>query len=785
MLNSITDHRLLVTGRRSRVADPRSPIPGHLPVLDARLRSVDEDATIATPMTDELTPSQAAARIGATTRSVQRWIARGILPARRVGGRWRVASDALVAFTATEVRTTAADERTAAADERATAADERAAAIEGRAAAAGGQRSNRAGNIAGTTGPIRRLFIANRGEIATRIARTATRLGMAALIPGEDALPVVDLLDADAVVAAARHVGADAIHPGYGFLAESAAFASAVQQAGIVWVGPPSEAIATMGDKAAARRLAVTLGIPVLSGYDGEAQDDSALLAAAAAIGAPLIVKPAAGGGGKGMRIVRDLAPSSLGPELAAARRTAASAFGDERLILERLVEGARHVEVQVLFDAVGRGVALGDRDCSIQRRHQKVLEEAPAPDLTGRTRHALAEAALRLAAAVGYRNVGTCEFLVADDGSWYFLEMNTRLQVEHPVTEEVIGRDLVADQLAIAGGATLSDLAFDPLRPTGATRGHATRGHAIEVRLYAEDADNDFLPSMGTVRAIDWPGGDAIRVEPGIDVGTEVGPRFDPLLAKIVARGSDRAEALARLTTALDETVVLGLTTNLRFLRWLVRQPAVVRGLARTDSLAAIWPPPDHGALISIPDRAWSTAAARFPALGSAAGDPFARPFRINAPPAIRLATDGEVRTVVVERADPGAATATVQAADVVHVDVGGRSVAFRLAPPPESGRAVGAATSASASGRSGPGDTGGAGAAVLTAPMPGRVVEVRARNGDLVEASQPIVVLEAMKMEHVVPAPIAGRLVELAVAVADQVTRGQRLGSIEPVEA
>ena len=726
-----------------------------------RLRLTRADATIATPMTDELTPSQAAARIGTTTRSVQRWIARGILPARRVGGRWRVASDALVAFTATDGRTDAAGGR--------------------RTDAAGRRRTSPVGGIARDVAPIRRLFIANRGEIATRIARTAKRLAIAVLIPGEDALPAVDLLDAHAVVAAARRAGADAIHPGYGFLAESAAFASAVEQAGIVWVGPPPEAIQAMGDKAAARRLAATLGIPVLPGYDGAAQDDAVLLAAAAEIGAPLIVKPAGGGGGKGMRIVRDLAPASLGPELAAARRTAASAFGDDRLILERLVEGARHVEVQVLFDAVGRGVALGDRDCSIQRRHQKVLEEAPAPDLADRTRRALAEAAVRLAAAVGYRNVGTCEFLVADGGTWYFLEMNTRLQVEHPVTEEVTDRDLVADQLAIAGGATLADLALDPLRPTG-----ATRGHAIEVRLYAEDADGDFLPSMGTVLAIDWPGGDAIRVESGIEVGTEVGPRFDPLLAKIVARGGDRAEALARLTTALDETVVLGLTTNLRFLRWIVRQPAVVTaGLARTDSLAAIWPPTDHGALMSTPDRAWSTAAAQFAELGGAAGDPFARPFRINAPPAIRLAADGEVRTVVVAPADRGAATATVRAGDVVYVEVGGRSVEFRLAPPPDSGRAVGAATRTSVSGEPGPGDTGGAGAAVMTAPMPGRVVEVRARNGDLVEAGQPIVVLEAMKMEHVVPAPIAGRLVELAVAVADQVTRGQQLGSIEPVEA
>ncbi len=322
------------------------------------------------------------------------------------------------------------------------------------------------------------MFVANRGEIAARIARTCDRLAIRAIVPDVAGPSALDLLDVGAVVAAAVAAGADAVHPGFGFLAENADFAEHVLAAGIRWVGPPPAAIRAMGDKAAARHLAASLGVPVLAGYDEADQTDPALTAAATRIGFPLLVKPSAGGGGKGMRIVRD--PDRLADALAAARREATSSFGDDRLILERLVEGGRHIEIQVLFDGFGDGVHLGERDCSIQRRHQKVLEEAPSPAVDADLRARLGEAALTLARAVGYVSAGTCEFLVDDRGRPAFLEMNTRLQVEHPVTELVTGRDLVADQLRIAAGERL-ELAPDEVTATG---------HAVEVRLYAEDAE-------------------------------------------------------------------------------------------------------------------------------------------------------------------------------------------------------------------------------------------------------------------------------------------------------
>src|SRR6266542_5786349 len=518
-------------------------------------------------MTDELSPSQAAQRIGTTTRTIQRWIVAGRLPARRVGGRWRVASVVLDAFASTET-------------------------------ASAGRATDTA-----TVHPVRVLFVANRGEIATRIRRTAERLGIGTYVPGSDG-PAVDLLDGPAVVAAARAAVADALHPGYGFLAESADFAAAVEAAGIRWVGPPAEAIRAIGDKAAARRLAAGNGVPTLPGTDGADQTDAALVAAAATIGAPLLVKPTAGGGGKGMRIVRDLA--HLPDALASARRESRAAFGDDRLILERLLEGPRHVEVQVLFDAHGNGVHLGERDCSLQRRHQKVLEETPGPGLDDAVRGRMADAALRLAAAVGYRSAGTCEFLL-DRDRFYFLEMNTRLQVEHPVTELVTGRDLVADQLRIVAGETLPAIGANQAAIDGAM---ASGGHAVEVRLYAEDAEDGFLPAMGRIEALRWPSGPGIRVDAGIEVGAKIGPRFDPMLAKIVAAGRDREEAFELLARALDETTVLGLTTNLRFLRWLVRQPVVLDGQARIDTLDRIWPPDDWAERAAIPADAWGTAA-------------------------------------------------------------------------------------------------------------------------------------------------------------------------------
>ena len=663
-------------------------------------------------MTEEFGPREVAARLGATTRSVQRWIAMGRLPARRVGGRWRVASDAIDAFT-----------RIAAPVDHAS--------------------------------PIRTLFVANRGEIAARIARTCNRIGIRAVLPETDGSGALDLLDADAVVRAAVASGADALHPGFGFLAESADFAAAVEAAGLTWVGPPPAAIRSVGDKAAARRIAGRVGVPVVDGYDGGAQSDAALDRQARRIGLPLMIKPAAGGGGKGMRIVRDR--TRLRDALAAARREARAAFGDDRLILERLVENARHVEIQVLFDRHGQGIHLGERDCSLQRRHQKILEETPSPAVDPVLRTRLGEAALTIARSVGYVNAGTVEFLLDDHGAYHVLEVNARLQVEHPITEAVTGRDLVEDQLRIAADEPLG-IAQADLRPAG---------HAVEVRLYAEDAEAGFLPATGRIEGLRWPTGDGIRVDAGIAEGGVVGGRFDPLLAKIVAHGPDRTTALARLVAALDETIVLGLVTNLRFLRWLVRHDAVASGQARIDTLERIWPPDDWAARVAVPDEAW-TAAAR--AVGGG--------WRLNGPPVARLVADGVERTVAVPASavDGGPAIAGWAIAagtdGIVHVDVGGRSVAFGPAAPPDVDRT--ARRAAAHAHDAGPID--------VLAPMPGSVIAVHVTPGATVDAGDPLVTLEAMKMEHAVAAPIAGRVSSVAVRPGDQVARQVLLAVVEP---
>jgi excisionase family DNA binding protein len=666
-------------------------------------------------MTEELSPSQAAARIGATTRSVQRWIASGQLPARRVGARWRVASDALDAFAAA---TTAA-----------------------------------AGAQAAPPRDIRRVFVANRGEIANRIRRTCDRLGIEVIVPATDRPGGLDLLDIEAVVSAAAAARADALHPGFGFLAENPDFADAVVAAGIRWIGPPSSAIRAMGDKAAARRLAADLGVPTVAGYDGDDQSDEALGRAARRIGFPILVKPSAGGGGKGMRTVASA--KDLEAQLAAARREASAAFGDDGLILERLLVGPRHVEVQVLFDRHGHGVHLGERDCSYQRRHQKVLEETPSPAVTAPIRKRLTDAALAIAGAVGYESAGTCEFLLADDGSIVFLEMNTRLQVEHPVTELVTGRDLVADQIRIAAGEPLGFEQRD-VRPNG---------HAIEVRLYAEDAEAGYLPATGRIVRLGWPSRDGIRVDAGVAEGDVVGGRFDPMLAKIVAHGATRREALGRLARALDETVVLGLTTNLRFLRWLVARVETWRGDARIDMLDAIWRPGEGSAAIpEPPDAAWAEAARLLGAGG----------WRLNGPARGRLmAEDGTERWVAAASDSPAEPTiAAVTDGDVVHLDVDGRSMAFRIAPPPDVDRAA-AQAAAHATDR---------GAAAVVAPMPGSVIAIHVSDGDVVAAGDPVVTLEAMKMEHVVAAAAPGRIAGLRASLGDQVVRGQQLASIEP---
>ncbi len=572
----------------------------------------------------------------------------------------------------------------------------------------------------------------------------------------------LDLLDADAVVRAALAAGADAVHPGFGFLAENADFAERVRSAGLRWVGPPPSAIRAMGDKAAARRLAAALGVPVLPGYDGPGQSNAVLGRAAKRIGYPVLVKPAAGGGGKGMRIVRD--PGALPDALAGARREAASSFGDERLILERFLEGGRHVEIQVLFDALGSGVHLGERDCSIQRRHQKILEETPSPAVDDALRARLGEWALTLARAVGYVSAGTCEFLVDERGTPAFLEMNTRLQVEHPVTELVTGRDLVADQLRIAAGEPLGFTQAD-VRATG---------HAIEVRLYAEDAEDGYLPQTGRVDALRWPTGDGLRVDAGVELGTEVTSKYDPMLAKVIAWGPTRRVALDRLTAALDDTLVLGVVTNLRFLRWLVRQPAVRDGVARTDTLERIWPPDDWAERAAIPDEAWATAA-RVLASGATSIDAFGGAWRLNASPRFRLEAERLERSVDIDAASAAARRPdgeqpdAVRVGDVVHVDVAGRSVTFRVAPPPDLDR-HGHATA------------GHAGRSEVLAPMPGQVIAVHVRPGVTVEAGDPVVTLEAMKMEHVVTASLDGVVGTVEVAAGDQVVRGQGLATIEP---
>jgi len=662
-------------------------------------------------MADEtLTPREVAEELGVTVRTVQRWVADGRLPAIRVGGRVRLSRSSL-------------------------------------------------GTVAGVpTGAgrgIRALLIANRGEIVGRIARTAGRLGIRSVgvhVLGERppdgvdlALPIPDYLDGDAIIEAARRAGADAIHPGYGFLAENPAFAEAVTRAGLTWVGPPASAISAMGDKAAARRTAIARGIPVVPGYDGEAQDDTTLAAAAAATGYPVLIKPSAGGGGKGMRVVRD--PQRLVDELASARREADRAFGDDRLILERLLEGARHVEVQVLFDAHGNGIHLGERDCSAQRRNQKIVEESPGPSVSADLRERLGAAAVQVAAAVGYVSAGTVEFLLTDAGEFFFGEMNTRLQVEHPVTEAMTGRDLVADQLRIAGGEPLGI-------PQTAIR---WSGHAVEARLYAEDPDAGFLPATGRLLRLRWPG--EIRIDTGVREGDLVSDRYDPLLAKLIAHAPTRPQALARLRDALEETLVLGVRTNLRFLRWLLDQPVMRDGEVRTDTLATLALPP-----APIPgEAAWSAAAAAL--LAQERAGPWRGGWRVAAPPAVRMRHGDEERRV--ELGMSGATEVLVEDG-VAYVDVEGQSLELSVAAPPSVDEAVRHAAAHAG------------GVAVLTAPMPGRVIAVRATEGASVVAHQALVVIEAMKMEHAVVTPLAGTVTRIAVTEGQQVQRGDLLAEV-----
>jgi acetyl/propionyl-CoA carboxylase alpha subunit len=479
---------------------------------------------------------------------------------------------------------------------------------------------------------IRRLLVANRGEIAVRVLRTAREMGIGTVaVYAEDDAAAVHVGRADRAVSlgagpvsetylsipkvleAARASGADAIHPGYGFLSENAELARAVEEAGLVWVGPAPQAIEEMGDKLRARARMRAAGVPVVPGSDDTARDDEALVRAAKKIGFPVLVKAAAGGGGKGMSRVETAA--ELPAALAEGRRIAAAGFGDDNVYLEKLLPRARHVEFQIFADRRGNAVHLFERECSVQRRHQKIVEETPSPALDPGLRSAMGEAAVEAARSVAYAGAGTVEFLLDCDRRFYFLEMNTRLQVEHPITEETLGLDLVQWQLEIAGGAELP--------ASWRSGGLAPRGHAIEMRLYAEDPV-EFLPRSGTVREWIEPAGPGVRVDSGVERGSVVSVEYDPLLAKLVVHAADRPAAIERALRALSEWVVLGVETNRPILEAALRSGEFRSGDYATDLVAHL-PRPERAPL---PDAAWIAAALSFAAEAAAPGRTVADPW-------------------------------------------------------------------------------------------------------------------------------------------------------------
>ncbi|WP_329534046.1 acetyl/propionyl/methylcrotonyl-CoA carboxylase subunit alpha [Streptomyces sp. NBC_01450] len=639
------------------------------------------------------------------------------------------------------------------------------------------------------------VLVANRGEIAVRVIRTLRALGVRSVAVFSDAdadarhvreadtavrigpAPAAEsYLSVERLLEAAARTGAQAVHPGYGFLAENASFARACAEAGLVFIGPPADAIALMGDKIRAKETVKTAGVPVVPGSSGSGLTDAELAEAAREIGMPVLLKPSAGGGGKGMRLVRDA--SALGEEIAAARREARASFGDDTLLVERWVDRPRHIEIQVLADGHGNVVHLGERECSLQRRHQKIIEEAPSVLLDAETRAAMGEAAVQAARSCGYEGAGTVEFIVPgnDPSSYYFMEMNTRLQVEHPVTELVTGLDLVEWQLRVAAGERL---------PYGQEDITLT-GHAVEARICAEDPARGFLPSGGTVLALHEPQGDGVRTDSGLSEGTEVGSLYDPMLSKVIAYGPDRATALRKLRAALAETVTLGVQTNAGFLRRLLAHPAVVAGDLDTGLVER-----EAEELLSgcgdVPEEVYDAAAAvRLSSLAPAGGgwtDPF------SVPSGWRLG--GEPAPVVFHLRVPGLepvahrprGTNTVTP-DLVSVTLDGVRHTFHRAGDwlgregdawhvrdhdPVAASLTGAAH---------------AGLDSLTAPMPGTVTVVKVAVGDEVIAGQSLLVVEAMKMEHVISAPHAGTVSELDVTPGTTVAMDQVLAVIAPYE-
>ena len=634
------------------------------------------------------------------------------------------------------------------------------------------------------------LLVANRGEIARRIFRTAKRMGMRTVAVYSDAdaaLPFVREADAairigpapaaesylaiDRVIAAAREAKADLIHPGYGFLAERPEFASAVDAAGMLFVGPPPSVLQSLGDKGEAKAIAERAKVPVVPGYRGEDQSDEWFIRAARSIHYPVMIKPVAGGGGIGMQMIKE--EPQLRDGLARARRIATSAFGDERLLLERLVEPARHIEVQVLADDHGTVISVGDRDCTVQRRHQKILEWAPnwRPNEKGRER--MAAAAIAIAREAGYRNAGTVEFVLDDRGKFYFLEVNARLQVEHPVTEMVYGVDLVEQQLRIVMGERLD---IQPLQ-------HG-RQHAVEARIYAEDPAAGFLPSTGRLVHVRWPERAGIRVDAGYEEGDVVTRHYDPLLAKVIAFGGDRRIALGMLANALDETEVLGVRTNIRFVRALIgymnhQDVRMDTGLVERELrrlLPESAPAPDEAYAVAAaavatgsrqPQDPWTATGAWRIGEGSATTIALREGERERA---VRLAGSGTYtyaghRVAPVDEAHrwtiDGAAAAAAPSNGVVWTSV--RGTVWELETTPrerEVERTAGAE---------------------VAAPMPGLVIAVQAVADRHVGRGDLLFVVEAMKMELRVEAPADGKVARVLASVGQQVERGQRLAEFE----
>jgi len=636
---------------------------------------------------------------------------------------------------------------------------------------------------------IRSVLVANRGEIARRVFRTARSMGMrciAVFVDADADAPFVQeadeavrlpgsYLDAGAVLAAAQRTGAEAIHPGYGFLSENAAFARAVTEAGIRWVGPSPDVIESMGDKIAAKRVAVEAGVPTLPSSEDPSAD--------AQVGYPLLVKASAGGGGKGMRIVESA--DDLADAVQSAQREALSGFGDETVFLERYVASSRHIEIQILGDAHGNVVHLGERECSIQRRHQKIVEESPSPVVDAEMRTAMGEAALSLARHMGYESAGTVEFLVDDaTREFFFLEVNTRLQVEHPVTEEVTGIDLVREQLRVAGGA---ELGYDQDDIDWI-------GSAIEVRLYAEDPDNDFLPATGTLSAYRPADEPVVRWDSGVEEGSVVGVDFDPMLAKVIAHGPTRAEAAGRLALALERMHLGGVVTNRDFLVATLRNEAFLAGDTTTDFIDRIDPAGSQAA----PDTAMAAIVAAMWIQGRNRADDrvwgFARSnFRTGSlPPQYIEFENGPDETHRIEyslRRDGGFTLGSGETVlvhewtpDDIELEVDGRRLRAAVTVADGVGYVTLGRTTVTLPVKprfAVPGSelpTGG-----LVAPMPGSVIELRCAVGDTVDAGQVLVVLEAMKMEHHITAPFAGTVTELPIAVGDQVENGALLLTIE----